>query len=261
MLGAVSGDVIGSSYEFSPIEEEDFPLFTKDSHLTDDTVCTCAIAEAILTGGPIIDYKTATLKWCQRYPDAGYGSYFAQWIFSKDPQPYESFGNGSAMRVSPVAYAFDTLEQVLEEAKKSAEFTHNHPEGIKGAQATAAAIFMARQGGTKESIKEYITTQFGYNLSRSLDEVIATHKWNATCQKTVPESIIAFLESTDFESAIRNAIKIKGDADTMAAIAGSIAYAFYPEINQDLIKQVIEHLDEDVLKITAEFYQKYIPNK
>lgn len=259
MLGAILGDVIGSTYEFSATSDPNFPLFTASSRFTDDTVCTVAIADAILRG---ISYKDSTIEWCNKYPDAGYGGYFTGWVIKDGPRlPYGSFGNGSAMRCSSTAYAFDTLEKVLEEATKSAEFTHNHPEGIKGAQATAAAIFMARTGSTKDEIKDYIVKTFNYDLDRTLQQVKDTHKWNATCQKTVPESIIAFLESTDFESAIRNAVLIKGDADTMAAISGSIAYAFYPEVSNELVVKTIEILDADLLSVVSAFHNKFIPKK
>ncbi|WP_208605810.1 MULTISPECIES: ADP-ribosylglycohydrolase family protein [Rodentibacter] len=190
--------------------------------------------------------------WCQKYPYAGYGGMFDKWISKKvNPQPYNSWGNGSAMRVSPVGWAFDTIEETLEYAKRSAEITHNHPEGIKGAQATAAAIFLARTTKDKGKIKRYIEETFGYDLSQTCDEIRPTYKFNESCQGTVPQAIVAFLESENFEHAIRLAVSLGGDSDTLAAITGSIAEAFYGEIPNEIIKQILPKLPREFLAILA----------
>jgi len=208
MLGAIIGDVVGSVYEWNNIKRKDFPLLREDCFFTDDTVMTVAVAEALLNGGHTEDFINAMKKYGRMYPNAGYGSRFNEWLFSNNTKPYNSFGNGSAMRVSPVAWFFDALEEVQELAEKSAAVTHNHPEGIKGAQATASAIFLARTGETKEAIKTYIERQYGYDLGRTLDEIRPNYVFNETCQETVPQAIIAFLESTGFEDAIRNAVSL-----------------------------------------------------
>lgn len=221
LLGAIAGDVIGSYYEFCPVNTVDFRLFNNgSSRFTDDTVMTVATADWLLTGDSLLGIMQ---DYGNRYPNAGYGGYFYQWLTAYDPQPYNSFGNGSAMRVSPVGWAFDTLEETLAAAKQNAEITHNHPEGIKGAQAVASAIFMAHTGRTKQEIKDYIKTEFGYDLDRTCEEIREYYQFDETCQGSVPESIIAFLESTDYENAIRLSISLNGDADTMAAITGGIA--------------------------------------
>ena len=196
--------------------------------------------------------------WGNRYPTAGYGGMFLDWLQIYDPQPYNSFGNGSAMRVSPVGWAFDTLEKTLEAAKQSAEITHNHPEGIKGAQATAACIFLARTGKNKQEIKEYIEHTFGYNLNRTCDEIRPTYQFDVTCQGSVPESITAFLDSTDFESAIRLAVSLGGDADTMGAITGGIAEAFYGGVPEYIRKEVQKRLPNEFIDVMQRFYQKFV---
>jgi len=198
-------------------------------------------------------YTNVFQEYGRQYPNAGYGGTFYKWIFSKNPQPYNSWGNGSAMRVSPVAYAFNDLEEVLKEAKRSAEVTHNHPEGIKGAQAIAAAVFLARKNKTKSDIKDYIQTKFGYNLERKLDDIRPVYRFDVSCQGSVPESIIAFFESTDFESAVRLAISIGGDSDTIAAMAGSIAEAFYKEIPLEMINETKKRLPNAFLEIIKQF--------
>lgn len=254
-MGAIAGDVIGSIYEFKPIKSLDFPLFKEYSRFTDDTVMTVANADWLLTGdslsGIMQDYGN-------RYRTAGYGFMFGNWLTSDNPQPYNSWGNGSAMRVSPVGWAFDTLEETLAKAKESAEVTHDHPEGIKGAQATAACIYLARTGKTKQEIKEYIESTFGYDLSRTCDEIRSTYSFQGSCQQTVPESIIAFLESVSFEHAVRLAISLGGDADTMGAIAGSIAEAFYKHIPDDIREEVPKRLPEEFISVMADFYGKFV---
>jgi ADP-ribosylglycohydrolase len=215
MLGAIAGDIIGSVYEADPIKTTQFPLFDPDCCFTDDTVLTVATADSILTGA---GYGEKYREYFHCYPDAGYGSLFALWAMSGSTEPYNSFGNGSAMRVSPIGFSFDTLEKVLEEAKRSAEVTHNHPEGVKGAQATAAAVFLGRTGKSKEEIRTYAEQTFQYRLDRPIDLIRGDYEWDATCQGTVPEAIRAFLDSTDWEDAVRKAISLGGDSDTLAAM-------------------------------------------
>jgi len=228
MLGAVIGDIAGSRFEFDNYRHTDFDIFSPDSDFTDDTICTVAIADWVLQG--CNDHLASILQgWCRAYPcpKGAYGGRFSQWIEWKDPEPYNSWGNGSAMRVSAVGWAFATLEETLHFAEQSAAVTHNHPEGIKGAQAVAAAIFWARTGMGKAQIKENITRQFGYDLSQSCDQIRPHYHFNESCQETVPQAVTAFLESDDFEHAIRLAVSLGGDSDTLAAITGSIAEAYY----------------------------------
>lgn len=224
MIGAIAGDVIGSFYEAFPTKETDFPLFHEDCRFTDDTVLSVAVADRILHGGDLVD-KLHT--YFHEYPQAGYGMSFIRWAGYRHREPYNSWGNGSAMRVCLVGFAFDSLDVVLTRAKESARVTHNHVEGIRGAQATASAIFMARNGQDKSEIKGFIQSQFGYDLSRTIREIRPDYSFNESCQGSVPQSIIAFLESTDYETSVRNAVSLGGDADTMACIAGGIAEAYY----------------------------------
>ena len=246
IIGAIAGDVIGSAYEFNPTRDFAFELFTPKSTFTDDTVLTMANAIWLLEDEK---HQPETLveimlDLCRRYPDRGYGGRFADWIHSSDPQPYDSFGNGSAMRVSPVGYYAQTLEEALELAKISAGVTHNHPEGIKGAQATAAAIFMARKGENKWEIRDYIEKNFGYRLSRTLDEIRPTFTFDETCQRTVPEAIICYLEGNSYEDVVRLAVSLAGDADTLAAIAGSIASAT-KDVSAEVNQRVISLLSDE----------------
>ena len=236
MYGAILGDMIGAPYEFDHgAKTKDFPLFGKDSRFTDDTVMTIAVADALLeAGGEAADKPDvcaavvrAMQRWGRRYPRVGYGGLFRRWLVSDKPEPYGSFGNGSAMRVAAAGWLYDTLARTREVARQTAIVTHNHAEGIKGAEATASAIFLSRGGKSKEGIKDYIVREFGYDLSRTLDEIRPFYSMDATCQGSVPEAIISFLESTDFEDTVRNAVSIGGDTDTVACIAGSIAEAFY----------------------------------
>ncbi len=253
MLGAIAGDVIGSVYERYTIKTTDFPLFQPACTFTDDTVLTVATADAILNH---LDYAAAYKDYGRRYPHAGYGGTFIRWIFSQDMQPYNSWGNGSAMRVSPVGWAFDAVERVLAEAKKSAAVTHNHPEGIKGAQATALAVFLARTGQSKETIKAEIEDRFAYNLSRSLDEIRPGYHFDVSCQGSVPEAIIAFLEAGNVEDAIRNAISLGGDSDTLACIAGGIAHAYYGSIPEPISTEVRRRLPDEFLTIIDQFNER-----
>lgn len=255
MLGAIIGDIIGSVYEKREIKTTDFELYSRWSKYTDDTVLTIATADCILNDGSYTEYYQ---KYGKQYPKKGYGGTFQNWIFSENPQPYNSWGNGSAMRVSPIGYAFDALEDVLRIAKESAEVTHNHPEGIKGAQAIAAAIFWARNGSSKEEIRQYITKTFKYDLNRTIEGIRAEYKFDVSCQGSVPEAIIAFLDGNNFESTIRLAISLGGDADTLAAMAGSIAEAYYREIPAELRLESIKRLPDELIEIIDAFYLKYI---
>ena len=227
MLGAVIGDIVGSVYEWNNIKTKDFPLFSEKCFFTDDTVMTIAVADALLNGGTTDNFIDSMKAIGRQYPNSGYGGNFNRWLFSDDRAPYNSYGNGSAMRVSPCGWFAGSLEEAETLAERSAAVTHDHPEGVKGAQATAAAIYLARTGTKKDKIKAHIENKHGYNLGRTLDDIRPIYRFNESCQETVPEAIIAFLESKDFEDAIRNAISLGGDSDTLAAITGSIAEAAY----------------------------------
>ncbi len=246
IIGAIAGDVIGSAYEFNPTRDHDFELFTPKSSFTDDTVLTMANALWLIDDEQHTHERLAEimLDLCRRYPNRGYGGRFANWICDKDPQPYNSYGNGSAMRVSPVGYYAQSLEEALALAKVSAEVTHNHPEGIKGAQATAAAIFLARRGKSKQEIRDYVAQTFDYDLSRTLDEIRPTFTFDETCQRTVPEAITCFMEGKDYEDVVRLSVALAGDADTIAAIAGSISSAV-DEVPNGITQQVIALLSEE----------------
>ena len=259
MYGAILGDMIGAPYEFdrSPKVKE-FPLFSIGSQFTDDSVMTIAVAEALMnTLGQDDDAVKAELvrsmqKWGGKYPDAGYGGMFYRWLHTKDPKPYGSFGNGSAMRVSAAGWLYDTLEETRHMACLTAEVTHNHPEGIKGAKAVAAAIFMARNGCSKEEIKAYIIRESGYDLSRTCDEIRPTYHHVESCQQTVPEAITAFLEGTDFEDVIRTAVSLGGDCDTLTCIAGGMAEAFYG-IPASIKEECRRRLFPDMLMVCDRF--------
>jgi ADP-ribosylglycohydrolase len=246
IIGAIAGDIIGSAYEFNPTREYDFQLFTPHSTFTDDTVLTMANALWLLEDQEHTHERLVEIMrdLCNRYQWRGYGGRFAQWIVDKDPQPYNSYGNGSAMRVSPVGYYAQTLDEALNLAKVSAEVTHNHPEGIKGAQATAVAIFLARQGKKKDEIKSYIETEIGYDLSRTLEQIRPDYSFNELCQTTVPEAITCYLEGFGYEDVVRLAVSLGADADTLAAIAGPIASAVW-EVPNEISQPVIARLSED----------------
>ncbi|KAA6311887.1 ADP-ribosyl-[dinitrogen reductase] glycohydrolase [termite gut metagenome] len=229
MLGAIAGDIIGSRFERNNTNSTDFELFTDKSKFTDDTVCTIAIADALLKNGGK-DFQTVLVDWCQRYPNRGYGGFFYSWFINRTQRPYNSFGNGSAMRVSPVAWFGASVEEVLQLAEQSAAITHNHPEGIKGAKAIAHAIFLARTGCDKDTIKkEIITSYAGYHLNKTVDEIRENNVFNVTCQVTVPQVLSCFLESDSFENCIRLSVSIGGDSDTITCIAGAVAEAYYGE--------------------------------
>jgi ADP-ribosylglycohydrolase len=254
MLGAIAGDIIGSVYEHDPIKTTEFPLFDHYSRFTDDTVLTIAVAYAILEK---MDYTTSLKYFGRKYPDAGYGMFFYRWMFASRSEPYNSWGNGSAMRVSPVGFAFDSIEQVLNEAERSAVVTHSHAEGIMGAQATALAVFLARTGSSKHEIKQEISTRFCYDLDQTLDVIRPYYSFDVSCQGTVPEAIIAFLESTDFEDAVRKAISLGGDSDTLACITGGIAQAFYKSIPQTIVTEVNKRLPFEFVSIIDKFNDVY----
>ncbi|MBW3568299.1 MAG: ADP-ribosylglycohydrolase family protein, partial [Proteobacteria bacterium] len=236
------------------IKSKDFPLFDSQSRFTDDTVLTLAVAEAILTGEPYCDCVRSIGR---RYPGAGYGGNFRQWLFSDESAPYNSWGNGSAMRVGAVGLAFDDEATVLREARESAAITHNHPEGIKGAQATALAIYMARHGISKESIRREISRRFDYDLDRRIDEIRPDYSFDVSCQGSVPEAIIAFLDSESWEDTVRNAVSLGGDADTLACIAGGIAQAWYGDIGGDVRSRVEALLPPDLLDVLQRFETRY----
>ena len=282
MLGAIIGDIVGSVYEWNNIKTKDFQLFTDRCFFTDDTVMTLAVADAIMQGEKVMrgngtdSYDSIHIapeifidsmkKWGRLYPGLSYGGRFGEWLFSNDREPYNSWGNGSAMRVAACAWVVPIqefihtgIDEVLELSKQSAEVTHNHPEGIKGAQATAMAIYYARRGrirGDIDTYKKYIRRDlsragmlgFEYNFDLTLDEIRPSYSFKESCQETVPEAIIAFLESTDFEDAIRNAISLGGDSDTLAAITGSIAEAAYG-IPQGIADKALSYLDAPLREI------------
>lgn len=254
MLGAIVGDIIGSRFEFKPIKTSDFVLFSPDCHFTDDTVLTLATAEALLEKRPFGDLYRSFYR---KYPKAGYGNRFVHWASAPTSSAYQSFGNGSAMRVAPVAWACTSLEEVLAVATQSAAPTHDHPEGIKGAQAVASAIFLARQGATKEKIRNFVEGQFSYDLSRPLSLIRPDYGFEVSCQKSVPEALCCFLESDDLVSAVRLAISLGGDADTQAAIAGSVAEAFYGEVADDLRVLALDYLDSSLLEVYQKFVDTY----
>ncbi|BDI33094.1 hypothetical protein CCAX7_51450 [Capsulimonas corticalis] len=259
MLGAIAGDVIGSVYERNNVKFQDFPLFSGHCRFTDDSVLTAAVAEVLLEGDAESHeaYVDKFHEFFHLYPDAGFGGTFFDWARSRSRLPYGSWGNGSAMRVSPIGYAFDTLDEVLAEAKISAEVTHDHSEGIKGAQAIAAAVFLARHGESKASIKTEISQRFSYDLRPTLDEIRPSYRFYVSCQGSVPQAITAFLESENFEDAVRKAISLGGDSDTLACMAGAIAEAFYGGVPDPIAERTIKHLDTRLRATVEEFATVY----
>ena len=262
MLGAIIGDIVGSRFEWNNYRAKDFEFLTYECFPTDDSIMSLALAQAvIISKQDHTDLKDNAVECMQRigrnYPDCGYGSSFYNWIFSENPKPYNSFGNGAAMRVSAVGFAANSLEEVKEMSRLITEVTHNHPEGIKGAEATAVAIYMARMGSSILEIRDYIDKNY-YLMNFTLDSIRDTYQFNETCQDTVPQALMAFFESTGFEDAIRNAISIGGDSDTIAAICGGVAEAYYG-IPADIRKHALTFLDEDLLKILTEFENRYPP--
>ncbi len=283
LLGAMCGDIIGSAYEFRPTKFLNFPLFKPVSRLTDDSVCSIGIADALLVAASHSTDKTTSKainttsedyaaenaseaakfeeapfteclqRWCRKYPRAGYGGHFAYWIMLDEPLPYNSWGNGSAMRVSPVGAIAQDMNEVMTLAKASASVTHNHREGVKGAQATAAAIYLALRGANKEEIKTFIETEFGYNLSRKYSDIQPDYSFDVSCQGSVPEAIICFLTADDYESTIRHCVAMGGDADTMGAIAGGIAAAYYGEIPEYILSECEKLIPNDMKEVIKRF--------
>jgi ADP-ribosylglycohydrolase len=254
MLGAISGDVIGSVHEWAGTKTKVFPLFSSRSDFTDDSVLTVAVAEWLLDGGDLA--KTLRAYYAE-YPGRGYGGMFHRWASSSQEGPYNSFGNGSAMRVSPVGFAFDSLDEVLVWATRSAEVTHNHPEGIRGAKATAAAIYYARKKRDKKEIRSLVASMFGYDLGFTLEEIRPRYRFDVTCQGSVPQAIVAFLESENYVDAIRNAISLGGDADTQACITGGIAEAYYGGVPDDVSHHILPILDDRMRSVMERFRRKF----
>ena len=254
ILGAIAGDIIGSVYEFHNVKTTDFDLFCDKTEFTDDSVLTLATMDVLLNQK---SYAKTYQAYGRKYPNRGYGGNFHYWIHSDNPLPYNSWGNGSAMRVSPVGWYGSSLDEVLAEAARSAEVTHNHPEGIKGAQSTAAAVFLARTSSSKEEIKRYIAETFAYNLDQTINEIRPDYFFDESCQGTVPQAIIAFLESTDYENAIRLAISIGGDSDTIACITGGISEAYYKTIPENIVNSTLKILPEKLRAIVENFSVKY----
>ncbi len=266
MYGAILGDMIGAPYEFDRGgKTKDFPLFTKESQFTDDTVMTIAVADALMKQAPDApenavreELISAMHRWGKKYPDAGYGGNFGHWLRSESREPYGSYGNGSAMRASAAGWLYGTMADTRRIARLTAEVTHNHPEGIKGAEATAAAIFLARTGSGKREIREYIIREFGYDLSRTCDEIRPAYRHVESCQKTVPEAITAFLEGTDFEDVIRTAVSLGGDCDTLTCIAGSMAEAFYG-VPEGMKEACRKRLPQEMLEVLDRFEAVRLP--
>ena len=268
MYGAIIGDIIGSRFEFDRGNKtRDFKLFTSESDFTDDTVMTIAVAEALMDVGPSADetaVKRAVIrsmkKWGKKYPYAGYGARFINWVLTDDPEPYGSYGNGSGMRVSSVGWLYDSLERTREVARWTAEVSHNHPEGIKGAESVAAAIFMARTGASKDEIQDYIEEEFGYDLSRTLDDIRPGYQHVEDCMHTMPEAFECFLEAENYEDCIRNVMYIGGDTDTLGAISGAIAEAKWT-VPEDIIVQAKEYLPKEISDVISRFIERVNQNK
>ena len=256
MIGSIIGDIAGSTYEFAGNKDIHAPLFPEGSNYTDDSIMLVATAEALLRRR---EFSELYREYGNRFPRpmGGYGARFGGWLRASDPKPYDSWGNGSAMRVTPVGWAFDSLQETIRIAGESAAVTHNHPEGIKGASAAAAAIWLARTGESRDSIRDYISKSFGYDLNRTCDTIRPGYSFNESSQETVPEAIIAFLDSTSFEDSIRLAISLGGDADTLACITGGIAGAFYRKIPDFMIAKAREVLDPSLLQVTDEFCERF----
>lgn len=256
MIGAIAGDIVGSVYETHPIKTKDFPLFHPRCRFTDDSVLTLAIARALLEER---DYARALLELGRRYPRAGYGGAMLRWLHSSNPRPYGSWGNGAAMRVSPVGLAFEREEQVLEEAARTAMVTHDHPEGIKGAQATALAVWLLRTTHDKELMRKEISRRFDYDLCRKVEAIRPFYSFDVSCQGTVPEALICFLDSDSWEDAVRNAVSLGGDSDTLACIAGAVAEAYYGTLPAQVVRRVKETLTPELWDILSSFYARFSP--
>lgn len=254
MLGAIIGDFVGSVHEHARTKRKDFPLIHPGCSVTDDSLLTVAVAEWLMDG---VDLITRFHELVSVYPSAGWGLWFARWANARRREPYQSFGNGAAMRVSPVGWAFATLPETLDAAARSAAVTHNHPEGIKGAQATAAAVFLARTTRDKPIIRREIAGRFDYELDRTVDTIRPSYAFNETCQRTVPEAIIAFLDSTDFEDTLRNAVSLGGDADTLACIAGGMAHAYYGTVPEHLATAALASLPAELRSVWERFRDRF----
>lgn len=261
MYGAILGDIIGSPYEFlGGPKSKAFPLFAEHAAYTDDTVMTVAVTDALLESrgqgdGALREAVVQAMqRWGRKYPYAGYGTHFESWLWEDRPAPYFSYGNGSAMRVSSVGWMFDTLEETRRAAGITAEVTHNHPEGVKGAQAVACAVFLARTGESKRAIRDFIAGEFGYDLSRTCDEIRPGYSFDVSCQGTVPPAVAAFLEGISFQDVIRTAVSLGGDCDTLTCIAGSMAEAYY-EVPPALVRECRNRLPEDMLRVIDRFEQ------
>lgn len=255
MIGALTGDIVGSIYEWDNIKTTEFLLFQEHCFFTDDSVLTVALADSIMSG---VSYGKKLHEYYRKYPDAGYGKHFSAWASqSKVLSPYNSCGNGAGMRISPAGWAYNTLDETLIKAREFTAVTHNHLEGTKAGEATAGAIYLARNGCSKEEIRKFIIDRFEYDLSKSCDEIRPDYYFDATAQGTTPQAIIAFLESTDFESAIRLAVSLGGDSDTLACITGSIAEAYYG-VPIEIREQAFSYLDERLANVTSRFIEKYV---
>lgn len=264
MLGAIIGDIVGSRFEWHNIKKKDFEFLTTKCFFTDDSVMTIAVADAIMRADGNIDilpeYAVESMQLIGRpFPNCGYGGSFYHWMYSDNPKPYRSYGNGAAMRVSACGFVAKSLEDAKRLSEAVTKVTHNHPEGLKGAEATAVAIFLAREGKSIGDIEKYIHENY-YSMEFTLDEIRDTYEFNETCQRTVPQALKAFFESTDYEDAIRNAISIGGDSDTLAAIAGGVAEAYYG-IPEDIKEKAIGYLDEDLMEVVERFYGEYLDEK
>lgn len=255
MLGAICGDVIGSVHERAATKTTQFKLFERECRFTDDTVLTVAVADAIMSDE---DYGTTIHRYARAYPKSGFGSKFRRWLRDDNPQPYNSWGNGSAMRVSPVGWIARSAQHALDEAARSAAPTHGHAEGVKGAQAVAMAIYLARTGKSKEAIRDRVAAFTGYDLARTIDGIRPRYRFESTSALSVPEAIIAFLEAADYEDAVRLAISLGGDADTQAAIAGSIAEAFWGEVPPAIVKKVWRYLPTEFIVVIEKFYERNV---
>ena len=263
MYGAIIGDVVGSRFEFDRGgKTKDFELFTPDCTFTDDTVMTVAVADVLTSGYAFNCYdmkealKVAMRLWANKYPNRGYGAKFVRWLFggTQEQKPYNSFGNGSAMRVSSVGWRYETIEETREAARATAEISHNHPEGIKGAECTAAVIFLGSTGHTKDQIKEYVINEFGYDFSETLEEMRKRHEHIETCMDSMPKALRAFFDGESYEDVIRNAVSLGGDTDTLGAIAGAMAEGFY-EIPEELIIKCRKYLPDDMINVVERFYK------
>ena len=254
MIGAIAGDIIGSVYEFQPIKTTEFPLFTSRNFFTDDTVLTVAVADAILGER---DYGDAIHEFANRYPGCSYGEMFRSWMSSPTRQPYGSYGNGSAMRVSAVGFAFSNDQEVLREARRSAEVTHDHEEGIRGAQAVALAVYLAKNAVSKDLIRDEISRRLAYDLTRTVDDIRPSYRFDETCQGTVPEAIAAFLEADDYEDAVRKAVSLGGDSDTLACITGGIAEAYWGGVPESIESEVRRRLPEELSEVIDAFRKRF----